>query len=77
MSKQDAIDQANYRQAASNAQRKCSNCRFRVTEEGTDNWCELFDFEFTTGFVCDRHEFRDAANRWTPKKIGTTQDNRL
>lgn len=64
MSKQDAVEQANYRKASRTARAKCSNCKFRITANDTENWCELFDFEFTTGFVCDEHKFRDASERW-------------
>lgn len=56
MSIQDAISQANYREANETATEKCSNCRFRITKNETTNWCDLFDFQFTTGFVCDQWE---------------------
>jgi hypothetical protein len=45
--------QANYRRATNNFE-KCTLCRFNPH----GNFCELFDFNFTKGFVCDRFESR-------------------
>lgn len=43
---------ANYRRAT--GEDKCTLCRFNTR----DNFCELFSFDFTVGFTCDRFEAR-------------------
>ena len=58
-SREDAIREANYREAEEGAERVCANCVFRITANDTNRWCNLFDFEFDMGFVCDRHIFRE------------------
>jgi 2'-5' RNA ligase len=50
-SKEDAIEQANYRSAGPASTQICATCKFGAN---TERHCSLFDFTYEDEFICDR-----------------------